>query len=70
MASGQEARKFEHYYNAAPIALWEEDWSGLKIRIDQLRNAGVTDFRAYLKDNPSVQLELVKVRFDCIRAKE
>ncbi len=60
VASGQEARKFEHYYNAAPIALWEEDWSGLKIRIDQLRNAGVTDFRAYLKDNPSVQLELVK----------
>ena len=37
-----------------PIAIWEEDWSRLKIRIDQLRNAGVTDFRGYLRDNPAI----------------
>jgi hypothetical protein len=44
-----------------PIAIWEEDWSRLKIRIDQLRNAGVTDFRGYLRDNPAIQAELVKL---------
>ena len=39
----REQRLFE----STPIALWEEDWSELKLMVDRLRDQGVTDFVAY-----------------------
>ena len=56
----EEARKFNRFVDAPLVAIWEEDWSRLKIRIDQLRNAGIADIRNYLKSKPKLQLELVK----------
>ena len=60
LTSIEEAKKLNHYFDAPPVAIWEEDWSRLKIRIDQLLNAGVTDIRNYLKSKPELQVELVK----------
>lgn len=56
----EEARKFSRFVDTPLVAIWEEDWSRLKIRIDQLRKAGITDIRNYLKREPKLQLELVK----------
>jgi|SRR5579859_3431611 len=39
-------------FEFAPISLWEEDYSGVKAYLDQLRAAGVTDLRAYLDAHP------------------
>lgn len=48
---------FEH----VPIGLWEEDFSGAKAIIDDLKARGVTDLDAYFDANP----EVIK---DCARA--
>lgn len=39
---------FEH----SPVSLWEEDFSGVKQHIDELRASGVSDFRAYFVEHP------------------
>ncbi len=39
---------FEH----APVSLWEEDFSRVRVRIDALRAEGVTDFRRYFAEHP------------------
>ncbi len=38
---------FEH----SPISLWEEDFSAVKAYLDDLRTAGVSDFRQYFADH-------------------
>lgn len=39
---------FEH----SPVAIWEEDFSAVKIALDGLREAGVADFRAFFETHP------------------
>lgn len=43
---------FESLFEYAPISLWEEDYSGIKIFFDELRANGVTDFNQYLNEHP------------------
>jgi len=51
---------FEH----APIAIFEQDFSAVKQRIDQLRREGVRDFRAFFDAHPAVVTECIQqVRF-------
>lgn len=45
-------RRFESLFEASPISLWEEDWSGIKLFLDTLRTQGVTDLAAYLHKHP------------------
>jgi len=42
--SGDDAGMFE----AAPVSLWLEDYSGLKALLDEWRRAGIVDLRAHL----------------------
>jgi PAS domain S-box-containing protein len=44
---------FEH----APVSLWEEDFSRVRMRIDALRAEGVTDFRRYFAGHPEAMQE-------------
>ena len=37
-----------------PLAIWEIDLSSLRIAVDNLKRAGVTEFGSYLKANPEV----------------
>jgi len=46
---------FEH----SPVALWEEDFSAVKLHIDKIRQSGVTDFRAYFAGHPQALLECI-----------
>ena len=39
-------------FDVAPVSLWLEDYSELKNMLDEWRQAGVTDLRAYLLEDP------------------
>lgn len=46
------AQRFRNIFDRAPIAIWEEDWSGIPQAIEELRSRGITDLRRHLHDNP------------------
>jgi len=48
-------------FEDSPIALWEEDFSAVKQRIESLRQQGITDFRTFFKDQPEVVVECVEL---------
>ncbi len=54
-------------FDLAPVSLWLEDYSGLKRLFAEWRDAGVTDLRTYLLDDPrqvrecSEQIKVLKV---------
>lgn len=51
--SESEARYRELFENS-PISLWEQDFSGVKRAIDQLRTQGVVAFRTYFEEHTEV----------------
>jgi len=56
--------KFRMLFDHSPIAIWEEDFSALKYRFDQLRPAEGSDWRSYFDRNPdevAAMASLVKV---------
>ena len=50
-----------HLFDHAPVALWREDFSAVKQRIDTLRDAGVTDLRRHLTDHPEIVRECAEL---------
>ena len=54
-----EAR-FRGLFEDSPISLWEEDFSGVKEYLDQLRRMGVSDFRTYFDEHPDSVLTCAK----------
>jgi PAS domain S-box-containing protein len=53
--------RFRTLFEESPVSLWEEDFSALKARVDQLRRAGVTEFRDYFDRNAGELLEFVRL---------
>ena len=51
--------RYRALYEDSPMSLWEEDFSAVKARIDELRQNGETDFRAYLEDHPEFVQECI-----------
>jgi len=45
--------KYRFIFDNAPIAFWEEDFSGVKRVIDELRSKGVKDFRKHFQQHPA-----------------
>lgn len=43
----------EQVFELAPVAMWIEDFSGVKLLFDRWRSEGVEDLRAWLKDDVS-----------------
>ena len=55
---------FESLFDQAPISLWEQDYSGIKIFFDKLRASGVSDLDTFLNEHPEdidTTLGLIKV---------
>lgn len=55
---------FESLFEYAPISLWEQDYSGIRKFMDDLRVQEVVDFERYLKEHPAEidrSLGLIKV---------
>ena len=48
----QSERRYRSLFDDSPISLWEEDMSGIKKRIDELRASGVTNLGKYLDEHP------------------
>ncbi|MCA9936250.1 MAG: GAF domain-containing protein, partial [Anaerolineales bacterium] len=46
--------RYRTLFEESPISLWEEDFSGAKQCVEQIRATGVTDFRAYFASHPEV----------------
>lgn len=53
-----EAR-FHGLFEHSPIALYEEDFSKIKKRLDQMTRQGVTDLREYLRNHPKEVAHLI-----------
>lgn len=56
--------RFRSLFEDSPIALWEEDYSAVKQRLDILRAHGVTDFSTYFESHPEAVAEcgrLIKI---------
>lgn len=53
-----EAR-FRYIFNSVGVSLWEEDYSESVRILNQLRESGVSDLRAYLEQNPDQLHQLV-----------
>ncbi|MEW5870026.1 MAG: PAS domain S-box protein [Chloroflexota bacterium] len=49
--------RYRNLFENSPISLWEEDFSGVKQRLDILRQAGVSDFTAYFSQHPQAILD-------------
>ena len=47
-----QAAQFRSLFEDSPTALWEEDFSGIKRFVDELRGSGIKDFRSYFIENP------------------
>ena len=52
MSYTRDEEHFKTLFEYAPISLWEEDYSGLKHALDNLRAQGVKSLSEYLKDHP------------------
>ncbi len=64
VALRESESRFRSLFDDSPISLWDEDFSAVKQRLEDLRAGGVEDFSAYLSQHPEVVAEcaeLVKV---------
>jgi len=50
----QSEQRYRSLFDAAPISLWEEDWSEVKKIVDELRREGVTNLGAAFRDDPEL----------------
>jgi PAS domain S-box-containing protein len=48
-------------FTHAPVSLWEEDFSEVKRRFDQLKKSGVEDLRKHFKQHPEEVLSLARM---------
>lgn len=59
-ALAEEESRYRSLFEDSPISLWEEDLSGVKRFVDDLRRQGVADFDAHFRDHPDDLLECVR----------
>jgi len=56
----ESEEKYRTLFDSSPVALWEEDFSAVKAYIDQLRQSGIKDVRAYFDDHPEAVARCVE----------
>lgn len=54
----ESERRYRSLFEDSPISLWEEDFSGVKKKIDELKQVGITDFEEYFSSHPQIVFEL------------
>ncbi|HXB75482.1 MAG TPA: PAS domain S-box protein [Candidatus Acidoferrales bacterium] len=52
--------RYRSLFEDSPFPMWEEDFSGVKQYVDDLRARGITDFRVYLNQNRQAAMECVR----------
>jgi len=56
-----EKEKYQTFFEEAPVALWELDYTELKEYIDGLREQGMKDFREYFDNNLEAFIRAVRL---------
>jgi two-component sensor histidine kinase/ABC-type amino acid transport substrate-binding protein len=46
--------RFRNVFEGVPVSIWEEDISLVRNRIEELREAGVSDFKVYAEKHPEI----------------
>ncbi|MCX6081860.1 MAG: PAS domain S-box protein [Chloroflexi bacterium] len=65
MALKESEARFRSLFDDSPISLWEEDYSEVQLRLQELRQQGVTDFDDHFVQHPELVTEcvaMVKIR--------
>ncbi len=57
----ESEKRYQSLFEDSPVSIWEEDFSEVKKRLDDLKTAGVQDFRDYFTNNRSALLEFTKL---------
>jgi PAS domain S-box-containing protein len=50
-------KRFRSLFENSPISIWEEDFSSVKNKFEQLKEEGIEDIGAHLKSNPELVVE-------------
>jgi signal transduction histidine kinase len=58
--SSCEEGRYRALFENAPVAIWEEDFSQIKLVIDELKSSGIADLRAYFLERPDRLMECVR----------
>jgi len=53
--------KYRSLFNETLVSIWEEDLSGVRQRLDEIRDSGVTDIRQYLITHPEEKYNLAQL---------
>lgn len=53
----ENERRYQSLFENSPIPTWEEDFSQVKLYIDNLKSQGITDLRQYFKKNKDALYE-------------
>ncbi|MGM0405647.1 MAG: PAS domain S-box protein [Thermoplasmatota archaeon] len=53
-------RRFKELFHESPIGIWEEDFSVVKKKVDELKEKGVEDIGQYLDDHQEFVRELIR----------
>jgi two-component system, cell cycle sensor histidine kinase and response regulator CckA len=57
-ALAESERRYRQVFEASPVSLWEQDFSAVKKRLDDLEADGMTDFRAHFTNHPDLVREI------------
>lgn len=47
-----DADRLQHLYDQSPIAIWDEDWSGIRPTVEEIRLQPIKDLKGYFKSRP------------------
>lgn len=53
----ESEKRYRSLFEDSPISLWEDDYSAVKQKIDELKRQGVADFEAYFAEHPEIVVE-------------
>ncbi|MEP0923691.1 PAS domain-containing protein [Leptolyngbya sp. ST-U4] len=57
----EQEQRYRYIFESVGVAIWEEDFSEAKVAIDQLKAAGVQDFRQYFADHPEFVQQMAQL---------
>src|SRR5690606_10091001 len=63
-AQRQQAESWKRYreiFESSPLGIWENDWSAIRRRVDELRLDGVSDIKAHLKADRELAREIAQL---------
>ena len=53
-----DEERFRSLFEDSQVSLWEQDYSRVRIALDEITGSGVTDLRAHFREHPGLAAEL------------